>query len=112
MPKIFNDCHCCAERKALGRFQAAARREGVQPARMAHWIHRKYGDLVVKRVLHNGEFGTSFPCVICRKALERHAVQWKAHIGPVWIKSTDPCLPRSRPTNKQVLKMGFRKLLP
>jgi hypothetical protein len=85
-----------------------ARSKGVHRACLAHWIHRKYGDIVVMRVLHDGSLGTSLPCVICRKTLERNWVQWRAHIGTLWVRSTDEVVPLSRPTQKQKLKLGFR----
>jgi hypothetical protein len=86
---------------------SAAARQGVERHKIPHWIHRKYGDLIVHRILQNGDFGTSFPCVLCRKALDKSSVQWRAHIGPQWIRSTDADLPKSRPTHKQVTKLGF-----
>lgn len=87
--------------------QLQASRQGVGAAQFSAWVHRKYGDFVVQRVLHDGAYGTSLPCVICRKALDRMCIQWRAHIGPRWVRSTDANVPRSRPTNKQRLKLGF-----
>jgi hypothetical protein len=84
-----------------------ASRLGVQRCSFARWIHRKYGDIVVSRTLHDGSPGISFPCVICRKTLERNFIQWRAHFGPVWVKSTDPDLPKSRPTQRQKHYLGF-----
>lgn len=85
----------------LKNLTLVARRQGVHPSCLAYWIHRKYGDLIVKKIRHDGLPGISLPCVVCRKALERTCVQWQAHIGYTWIKSTDPELPESRPTNRQ-----------
>ena len=83
-------------------------REGVHYSKFPHWLHRKYGDFVVERVLHGGQLGISIPCVICRKALDRSCVQWRAHIGDNWYRSTDPSPPKSRPTQKQKYKLKFR----
>jgi hypothetical protein len=102
-----NDCHCCAERRFIGRLRLEASREGVQRCSFARWVHRKYGDLIVSRTLHDGTPGISFPCVLCRKTLERTSIQWKAHFGPIWFKSTDPDLPKSRPTQRQKHYLGF-----
>ena len=102
-----NNGVCCAELRMLKALQIAARRQGVHRACLAHWAHRKYGDFVVRKVRRDGGIGTSLPCVICRKVLERWAVQWRAHIGPVWVRSTDPHLPPSRPTSTQRTKLGF-----
>lgn len=106
-PSVGNDCHCCAERKLIRSLQLQASRQGVGPARFSAWIHRKYGDFIVTRVRVDGGHGTSLPCVICRKALERYSIQWRAHIGSQWVKSTDPDVPPSRSTTKQRIKLGF-----
>jgi len=83
-------------------------RQGVHFSKIPHYIHRKYGDFIIERVLHDGEMGISIPCVICRKSLEKFCVQWRAHIGETWFKSTDPEVPKSRPTQKQRYKLKFR----
>jgi hypothetical protein len=58
--------------------------------------------MTVCRVLSTGELGMSFPCVLCRKALERSHVQWTAHMGETWYSSKrGDELPESRPTNRQ-----------
>ena len=96
-----NTCRRCAERNLLRKFVLEANRQGVHSACLAHWIHRKYGDFIVRRDLVNGGMGTSLPCVVCRKTLDRLAIQWRAHIGPRWVRSTDPDVPESKPTHKQ-----------
>lgn len=78
-----------------------AKRQGVHPSCLAHWIHRKYGDFIVKKIRKDGLPGTSLPCVVCRKALDRSSIQWRAHVGDEWYRSTDPATPPSRPTNRQ-----------
>lgn len=98
----------CAERRLIKALNLEARRQGVHPACLAHWIHRKFGDFVVRRMRRDGGHGISIPCVICRKALERYSIQWRAHIGSVWVRSTDPDPPKSKPTNKQKHKLGFK----
>jgi hypothetical protein len=107
-PTVINDCHCCAERKMLKTLEMKCIRQGVHFSKIPHWIHRKYGDFVIERVLYGGEYGTSIPCVICRKALERFCVQWRAHIGDMWFKSTDPEVPRSSSNTKTKIKVKFR----
>jgi hypothetical protein len=84
-----------------------ASRQGVGQHHFASWVHRKYGDFVVSRVFFDGGLGTSLPCVICRKALDRYAIQWRAHIGTSWVRSTDVNVPPSRATTKQRMKLGF-----
>jgi len=52
--------------------------------------------------------GISLPCVMCRKIIEKHDLKWIAHDGEKWIHSQKtPCLPKSRPTNKQRKHLGF-----
>jgi hypothetical protein len=87
--------------------QLQASRQGVGSAKFPSWIHRKYGDLVVTRVRVDGGHGTSLPCVICRKAMDRLSIQWRAHVGEEWIRSTDEYVPASRATTKQRVKLGF-----
>lgn len=106
-PSIGNDCHCCAERKMIRSLMLQASRRGVGAANFPSWIHRKYGDFVVTRVRTDGGHGTSLPCVICRKALDRLSIQWRAHVGAQWFRSTDQNVPPSRPTSKQRVKLGF-----
>jgi hypothetical protein len=103
-----SDCKCCAERKLIKGLTLEARRQGIHPTCFAAWIHRKYGDLVVIRVKSDGVLGVSLPCVLCRKALDRLSIQWRAHTGTEWIKSTDPAVPAARPTQKQKVKLGFK----
>ena len=102
-----NDCHCCAERRMIRALKLLASRQGVNRCCFSTWVHRKFGDLVIYRSLHDGSLGTSFPCVICRKVLGKEVIQWRAHIGERWFKSTDQDLPKSRPTQKQKYKLGF-----
>ena len=104
----YNNCQRCAERNLIRALTLEAGRQGVHPSCLAHWIHRKYGDFIVRRDRGDGTMGTSIPCVVCRKALDRLSIQWRAHIGQKWVRSTDPHVPKSRPTNKQIRQMKFR----
>jgi len=105
---VVNDCHCCAERKMLRQLVCQSRKCGVQPSCVSWWIHRKFGSLVVFRTRADGTPGISIPCVICRKTLDKNGIQWKAHIGEDWYRSSDPDVPKSRPTQKQKHKLGFK----
>lgn len=104
---MFNTCHRCAERNLIRALTLEAGRQGVHPSCLAHWIHRKYGDFIVRRDRGDGTMGTSLPCVVCRKALDKFSIQWRAHIGTLWVRSTDPNVPKSRPTNKQMRMWKF-----
>lgn len=78
-----------------------SRRAGVPKARFSHWTKRKYGTLIIQRVRKDGQPGTSMPCVVCRKVLDRTRIQWTAHVNATWVRSTDDDVPVSKPTNKQ-----------
>jgi len=78
-----------------------SRRAGVPKARFSHWTKRKYGTLIIQRVRKDGQPGTSMPCVVCRKVLDRMRIPWTAHVNATWIRSTDENVPKSKPTNKQ-----------
>lgn len=86
----------------LSVLRELSRKHGVQRARFTHWIYRKFGHLIIQRVRKDGEPGTSLPCVICRKALDRLQIPWKAHINDTWVTNHDA--PPSKPTRKQQLK--------
>ena len=87
-----------------------SQKKGVPKNRVSHWIHRTYGDMTVYRYLSTGELGMSFPCVMCRKELERKNIQWNAHLGDKWFNSRYPEeLPISKPTTRQCRMLFNRK---
>jgi hypothetical protein len=96
-----NSAHMCAERLFFRRVNLEANRAGIKPHQLGNWIHRKYGDVIIERVRGTGELGTSIPCVMCRKTLDRWSIQWRAHKGNQWHRSTDVDVPESRPTHRQ-----------
>lgn len=98
---IGNTPHMCAERRFLQYMKYRSRIEGVRPAGFSHWLHRKLGNLCIRRIRCDGTYGTSIPCVFCRKVLDREFIQWEAHIGDVWVSSNDDDPPRSKLTQKQ-----------
>ena len=99
---ITNDCICCAERRLIKQLQRESFRKGVKPYKFAEWIHRKYGTLVVARFRRDGQIGTSLPCVLCRKAIDKSGIQWMAYDGNDWVHSSKTeNLPKSIPTNRQ-----------
>jgi hypothetical protein len=102
-----SNCSCCAERRLISRLQHQAKREGVSPARFVSWVYRKFGPIVVQRTRKDGLPGTSLPCVICRKTLDRLRMPWMAHVNERWYHSTDADLPPSKPTNKQKSMLKF-----
>ncbi len=71
------------------------------------WVGRKFGTLVIHRETSYGD-GTSLPCVLCRKVIEKHGLRWKAYDGSKWVDSlTTEDLPKSVPTNKQRRLLSF-----
>jgi hypothetical protein len=96
-----NNYIMCAERLFFKHVNLEANRAGVKPHQLGNWIHRKYGDVIIERMCGTGELGTSIPCVFCRKTLDRWAIQWRAHSGSQWHRSTDIDVPVSRPTHRQ-----------
>ena len=98
---IVNNCTCCAERRMLSRLREISRRRGNSPAQFSTWTYRKYGEIIVTRLRRDGQPGTSLPCILCRKALDRIQIPWRAHVGAVWFSSRDDCVPDSKLTQKQ-----------
>lgn len=107
VPYVTNDCICCAERKFLHKLQLQASREGIRLGAFPRWVYRKFGRIIIWRDLADGTPGTSLPCVICRKALDRLKIEWTAHKGPVWHTNHDA--PKSIPTHKQASKLSFKR---
>ena len=81
---------------------------GVKRYNFSRWLHRKQGNLVVWRQKKDGEFGNALPCVLCRKAIEKHNIQWIAYTGEGWVNSLQSDeVPKSKPTHKQKRYMKF-----
>ena len=108
-----NTHHCCAERRLLRDAKRLAMRHGVPERDVACWCRRKFGsDITVWRVLKDGTFGCSYPCVLCRRSIEAfglrvHAVAYRVgdNDGPdmSWYHGhvNAPEAPPSRPTRRQ-----------
>ena len=83
-------------------------KKGVKPYQFSEWVKRKYGAMTVWRLRRDGVMGTSLPCVLCRKAIEKLNIPWMAYDGSKWIRSwIDEDLPKSRPTNRQRRVFNF-----
>ncbi len=98
---VVNNCTCCAERRMLSRLRELSRREGNSPAQFSSWTHRKHGEMVIVRLRRDGQPGTSLPCILCRKALDKNQIAWRAHIDHKWVSSRDDNIPPSKLTQKQ-----------
>jgi hypothetical protein len=97
-----NTVHMCAERRLIRFMKHRARIEGVTSSGFYHWFHRKIGRVVIWRRLFHGGMGTSVPCIICRKVMDRGLIDWEAHIGTSWHSSRDSSPPKSKFTIKQI----------
>jgi len=81
-------------------------KKGVPKYKFSSWVHRIYGAMNIWRVRKDGIIGCSLPCVMCRKAIESHNIQWRAYDGIQWVDSKKTeILPESKPTNKQRRKI-------
>ena len=106
-----NDCKCCAERNLLVRLRRESIRKGVRPHGFSSWLHRVYGDFIVWRHRKDDPCpGVSVPCVVCRKTIERHRIQWVAYTAAEWIHSNRAVrVPVSKPTNRQARELHFSR---
>tara|TARA_R110002072_G_scaffold84065_15_gene190607 strand:+ start:2207 stop:2491 length:285 start_codon:yes stop_codon:yes gene_type:complete len=85
-----------------------SRKKGIAQHSVIHWIHRIYGSLTIWRPRLDGIMGISLPCVLCRKALEKYHIRWRAYDGIKWIDSQQmDNLPKSKPTGRQKKVYNF-----
>lgn len=65
--------------------------------------------MIIWRPRADGSVGTSIPCVLCRRAIEKNKIRWVAFDGEKWVDSEkSDNLPISKPTSKQTRVLGFR----
>jgi len=106
-PRIVSDSLCCAERKMIRQLYREYMKRGQNPHNFTNWLHRKYGEMVVERKTIYGD-GISMPCVICRKAIEKREIKWRAFDGERWVHSVKTSdIPESVATHKQKRVLGF-----
>jgi len=100
---IGNTTHMCAERRLMDLLRHESSKKGIAPSKFSWWVHRKVGKLVITREKGDGFLGTSIPCILCRKVLDRQMIQWRAHVGDIWVDSHRDAgsLPASKLTQKQ-----------
>lgn len=99
---IGNTPHMCAERRFIQYMKYRSKIEGIKPSAFSHWLHRKLGKITISRIRCDGQYGTSIPCIFCRKVLDREFIMWRAHIGGEnWVSSMDAVVPASKLTQKQ-----------
>jgi len=104
-----NTCHCCAERIMINKLMELSRRKGNSPAQFTAWTYRKFGEMTIRRERADGQMGTSWPCVMCRKKLDKLKIPWRAHINEIWISSRDDNIPQSKPTQKQRIILKIKR---
>jgi len=99
---VRNDSTCCAERNFMKILDRKCIKKGIPPRQSGEWINRKYGELVIYRMRGDGVLGSSYPCVLCRQAIERRGLKWTAYDGTKWLHSTlTDDLPQSILTSRQ-----------
>ena len=99
---VRNDGVCCAERNFIKLLDRKCIRKGISPYQGGKWLNRKYGELVIYRMRGDGILGSSYPCVLCRQAIERRGLKWVAYDGTKWLHSTlTDDLPESMLTSRQ-----------
>ena len=106
-PGVVSDNMCCAERRLIRILYVRCLKSGKKHHQFTHWLHRKYGQLVVERKTIHGD-AISLPCVLCRKTLEKHSVRWCAHDGEKWVNSETCVTIPSQSTTKQKRSLGFK----
>ena len=104
---VENDCICCSERKMIKKLLRESVKKGVKYHGFSDWVNRKHGTLHIWRNRRDGVLGNSLPCVLCRKAIDKHKLKWVAYLDEKWVKSTDIDVPKSVPTRKQTALLGF-----
>jgi len=75
--------------------------------KFSEWLHRKHGKMIILRPRADGTVGISIPCVLCRRQIDKYKIQWVAHDGEKWVFSDKDKTPISKPTAKQIRKLGF-----
>ena len=85
-----------------------SKKKGVPTYKFSSWLNRVHGTMNIRRLRKDGVEGISLPCVMCRKAIEKYNIKWRAYDGDQWVYSyKTENLPKSQPTNKQRRFMGF-----
>ena len=99
---VRSDNVLCAERNFIKHLDRMCIRKGISPYQGGKWLNRKYGELVIYRMRGDGVLGSSYPCVLCRQAIERRGLKWIAYDGTQWLHSTlTDDLPDSILTSRQ-----------
>lgn len=85
-----------------------SKKKGIPNYKFSSWLNRTQGTLNIRRLRKDGVEGISLPCVMCRKAIEKYNIKWRAYDGEKWVDSyKTENLPKSQPTNKQRRFMNF-----
>jgi hypothetical protein len=95
----------CAERRHIEKLIYIARKKGVPEHGIVRWIHRHEGEFIILRKNRLGEDATSLPCILCRRAMEKYKIKWKAYFKDRWICSSDIQVPPSLPTSRQAFQV-------
>lgn len=67
-----SDNRCCAERNMIDHYVVNARKNGVPSHRLISHVRKKIGNNInILRMDSTAEPRCSFPCIFCRKVLEK-----------------------------------------
>ena len=95
-----NSPSVCAERRHIQKLIHIAKKKGIHKQNISKWMQSEV-DLTIMRFLKNGEYATSFPCILCRQAMARYQIKWTAFHDGKWVSSEDENLPESKLTSRQ-----------
>ena len=110
---IQSNHRCCAERLLINKYERIAIVNGVQKHKIIPWVRRKMkGKIVIWRELRTGERSCSFPCVMCRKVLEKYDMKIQCTLwdGTEYMDRMTECCIASAFTTSQ--KKMFKKEYP
>jgi hypothetical protein len=94
-----NNARTCAERRAIEALKHTAARKGVGGHRLFRFLWRLLDRCNIRRHQRSGALSISFPCVCCRRELDRLRVRWTAYdrLGqPVCDEDAPPAVKTSR----------------
>lgn len=81
--RCINNHRCCAERRLLSLLEHEAKNNGCKGSKIRNWIKKNTnGYIRIWRYTSDGNYGSAFPCSICRKTIEHYNLKVICTIGP------------------------------
>lgn len=83
-----NTHRCCAERRLISLLEHEAKTEGCRGKKIGQYIRKKSNGIIkIWRYTSDGQFGTSFPCLLCRKSIIHYQLKVLCTMAPnVWFE--------------------------